>query len=153
MQLRVFRCIFMMKFPCKISFFLQDIFFMQDCRYFKINKIFLRGSRNCEICLIFDRLAQWRAQDLFQQGQKVFQRGAEKRSGGADLSPKGAENFSAPPPCFFFCPSAKFDSAPPRQNSILPLGQNRQEGGQKTLLYLEKSREKHLMIDHSAISN
>ena len=30
---------------------------------------------------------------------------------------------------------------PPRQNSILPLGQNRQEGGQKTLLYLEKEGE------------
>ena len=30
---------------------------------------------------------------------------------------------------------------PPLQNSILPLGQNRQEGVQKTLLYLEKEGE------------
>ena len=48
---------------------------------------------------------QWRAQDLFYWGQK-------KIRGEAELQPKGAIFFSAPP-VFFSNPSAEFFSAPP----------------------------------------
>ena len=50
-------------------------------------------------------------------GQKTFLGGGQKINQG------GAES----PPLFLFLP--------PWQNSILPLGQNRQDGGQKTFVY------------------
>ena len=54
---------------------------------------------------------QWRAQDLFQQGQKTFLGGAENKSEGAESRPKGANKISAPP-VFYSAPPAEFDSAP-----------------------------------------
>ena len=69
---------------------------------------------------------QWRAQDLFQQGQKILLGVAEKKSGGA-----GAKKISAPP-CYFSAPPAEFNSAP---------GAEQTRRGQKTLLYLEKEGE------------
>ena len=81
--------------------------------------------------------------------------GAEIHLRGGRLAPEGREKnfcppvfFSAPPAEFNYAPPAEFDFAPPAdsilpplQNSILPPGQDWQEGGQKTLLYLEKEGE------------
>ena len=57
--------------------------------------------------------------------EKKF-RGGRKKIRGGRIAPEGREKFFCPP-CFCFCP--------PQQNSILPRGQNRQEGGQKTFVY------------------
>ena len=66
--------------------------------------------------------------------EKIFRGGRKKNQGGQT-------QFSCPPRQNQFCPPRQNLILPPRQNSILPLGQNRQEGGQKTLLYLEKEGE------------
>ena len=60
-----------------------------------------------------------------------FSRGRNTFEGGQTRARRARKNFL--PPLFSFLP--------PRQNSILPPGQDWQEGGQKTLLYLEKEGE------------
>ena len=47
----------------------------------------------------------------FSRGRKRIEGGAEKKSGEAESSPKGAKFFSAPP-VFVFASPAEFDSAP-----------------------------------------
>ena len=68
---------------------------------------------------------------FFRQGRIKKQGGQKKKQVGQNRARRARKIFL--PPLFYFLP--------PRQNSILPLGQNRQQGGQKTLLYLEKEGE------------
>ena len=62
---------------------------------------------------------QWRAQDLFQQVQKINLGGAEKNEGGQNHARRARKFFL--PTCFLFCPPGRNQFCPtPRQNSILP---------------------------------
>ena len=89
-----------------------------------------------QILLFQDVASQWRAQDLFQQGQKKNQ--------GWQTRARRARNFFLPPLFLFLPPPAEFNSAP---------GAEETRGQGRKPYYTQKKREKHFMIDHSAIPN
>ena len=83
--------------------------------------------------LLAENGCQWRAQDLFEQGQKKIFWGAEKKSGGADSRPKGAKKISAPP-VLFSAPPAEFNSAP---------GAGQTRGGAENL-FIPRERQRNI---------